>query len=261
MILLIASRSDWDLRERVFRIAALESDTRLFDSVEDVTADCDDAWCAVVLDRVVTPRTLELVDGLRTRAPRIPRVLVTEHIARHRPNASLTDVDGVIHLFEAAALLGKAVRRIRLGDIRARLRLAASLQVHLPLLFRRIIIAASSGDSLPRTVATLAASLNRGRSTLWKTWSDVHQPTGVRLEDLLDWLLLLDAASQKVDRVTWTDVAASLNIHEHTLARIAFRVTGATLRAVGDDPGIVFAPSLVEKQIARFLGASRDPVA
>ena len=56
------------------------------------------------------------------------------------------------------------------------------------------------------------------------------EPGLKKLEDFVDWLLLLHAVASKSSRNEWDDVASSLDVHPQTLPRIARRNAGFGLR-------------------------------
>ena len=69
------------------------------------------------------------------------------------------------------------------------------------------------------------------RRTLWRMWrSAVPDQAGIRLQDMLDWNVLLRATVLRMQCSSWVGIATRLSVHEHTLARAAKRLTSMTLR-------------------------------
>lgn len=105
------------------------------------------------------------------------------------------------------------------------------------------------------SVGAFAELVRRDRRTLWRHW---HRATGgcgpLRLEDFLDWVLLLHAAHLKAPSRSWMRVAHALGTHEHTLARIVTRLAGVTLTQFGEsarqDLGERFLDSAVRPLVA-----------
>ena len=73
------------------------------------------------------------------------------------------------------------------------------------------------------------------RRTLWYHWRRAlaDGSTTLRLEDFLDWLLVLRAAGRKTSNRGWHYVAESLGVHEHTIARLAKNLAGLSLSELG----------------------------
>jgi len=139
-------------------------------------------------------------------------------------------------------------------------RLAAELEEahHLAPTLRSALAAACRSDPPVRSVGELAARAGCHRRTLNHHWSR-GLPAGMalRLEDFLGWLLLV-RASQLRARTGWTEVAGALGVHEHTLARLAKRLAGATLReaARSGPDGIARA---MELRLAPMLARRERP--
>jgi hypothetical protein len=101
-----------------------------------------------------------------------------------------------------------------------------------------------------RSVAELAAALGCNRRTLWRQWQVVTRPgVGLRLEDVLDWVLLLHAVGLRGARGNWAAVAAQLGVHPHTLVRTAARLTARPLRVLAGRHQV----ELVREFAARLL--------
>jgi len=84
-----------------------------------------------------------------------------------------------------------------------------------------------------RTVKRLAELVGVPPRTLERQWRTAATGrVAWRLEDVLDWLLLLEAAFRKEDARGWGAVAAELGVHERTLVRLGMRLAGAGLGEV-----------------------------
>ncbi len=110
----------------------------------------------------------------------------------------------------------------------------------------------------PRTVQHLARLLNSDPSTIRRHWRRGANSHGVqRVKDPLDWLVLLHALSAKRPGLNWRFVATSIGTHERTLRRLAVRLTGDTLGAVGtagaERPMERFVKSLAESFCAKLF--------
>jgi hypothetical protein len=74
---------------------------------------------------------------------------------------------------------------------------------------------------------------------------------------VLDWLLLLHAVGRKEPTRSWSSVASDLQIHPHTLGRIAARLATRPLRALAARDQLPLALEF-DAQIIEALG---EPVA
>ncbi len=77
----------------------------------------------------------------------------------------------------------------------------------------------------------LAKSLGCDRTTLWYHWRTVGT-SELRLEDVIDWFLLLHASGLKTHNRSWENIAHELAVHPHTLGRMADRLVGVPLRVL-----------------------------
>ena len=98
--------------------------------------------------------------------------------------------------------------------------------------------------------AQLADVSRRALQSQWK--SAVGGRAAWRLEDVLDWILLLEAVFRKENRRNWLEVAAELGVHERTLARYARRLVGVGLGEVRAQRAVLaarLAEQLTEGQV------------
>ena len=101
------------------------------------------------------------------------------------------------------------------------------------------------------TVGALASALRISRSTLWKAWH-ASSDTRWRLEDLVDWLILVKAVGGQGSGA-WIDAATRLGVHEQTLNRIAGRSLGTTLREISRSASGLMAQSSIVFVLSRFF--------
>jgi hypothetical protein len=168
---------------------------------------------------------------LRRRLPLQPLVVIT---AKDADNVRLLGgllIEEVLWLDEIPRRLAAAVASASQTDRLTRMADALGTAPHLPVLLRRALHHALVADPPLHTVAALAAAVGRDRRSLWRYWHEAfHDEPPLRLQDLLDWLLLLRAATLKTPGRNWAGVAAELQIHEHTISRLAGRLAGLSLR-------------------------------
>lgn len=168
---------------------------------------------------------------LKERYPRRPLVLVTSKDADNARAFRSAGVDEVVWLSEIETGLWPAVRRARgIGYLEPIMHaIERSLLGYPPL--QRALGHACRAEPPVRSIGQLAAASGCDRRTLWRHWHDaVAARLPLRLEDVLDWLILLHAVGRKEPSRSWSSVAAELQIHPHTLGRISVRLTARSLR-------------------------------
>jgi len=124
------------------------------------------------------------------------------------------------------AAVGTAMRRQPLDALAAQLHGAT----HLPLYLRNTLAYLCRSPSSVRTVHQLCEAAGCHRSTLWAQWRAIGGHAQLRMQDLVDWVLLLRACSRRLPGASWNSVAAEIEVHEHTIARIARRLMRCSLR-------------------------------
>ncbi len=168
---------------------------------------------------------------LKERYPRRPLVLVTSKDADNARALRSAGVDEVVWLSEIETGLWSAIRRARgIGYLEPVMR---TIELSLPAYPRlqRALGHACRAEPPVRSIGQLASASGCDRRTLWRHWHDaVAARLPLRLEDVLDWLLLLHAVGRKDPSCSWSRVAAELHIHPHTLGRICVRLAGRPLR-------------------------------
>jgi hypothetical protein len=170
---------------------------------------------------------------LRDRLPGKPIVLVTSRDADNARVLFGTGFQEVVWLSEIESRLWPAVQRACAAAVfqRAAQTLARALPSN-PLLASALACACCAEPPF-RSVSELAAALGCNRRTLWRHWRlGVGAGVMLRLEDVLDWLLLLHAVGHKSPGRSWSRVASELQVHPHTLARAAARLARRSLRAL-----------------------------
>ncbi|MEA2725300.1 MAG: hypothetical protein QOH59_3071 [Gemmatimonadales bacterium] len=191
-----------------------------------------DTSCAVVvLDWLRDDLGERRLRSLKERYPLQPIVLVTSKDADNARDLRSAGVEEVVWLSEIEVGLWPAVSRAKdSGFLRPIIEAVDRSLFRYPLLRRSIGYACRAVRPV-RSIAQLAAVSGCDRRTLWRHWHDAVAPrVALRLEDVLDWLILLHAVGRKEPSRSWSSVAAGLQIHPHTLGRICARLTGRSLR-------------------------------
>ena len=178
-----------------------------------------------------------LLCEFKRRFPTHPVVLVTTRDAENADLLKTLLVEQVVWTTELEKRLPLAIQHAAARH--PMLRLAEELEraAHLPIRLRRALALACRRERPFRTVGELADAVDRDRRTLSVRWTEVLDPGSVmRLEDFVDWLLLLQAAARWAVGWKATAVAADLGVHAQTLSRTARRLAETTpsqIRAAG----------------------------
>jgi hypothetical protein len=126
----------------------------------------------------------------------------------------------------------------------------------LPRLSKRAIRLATRASMPVSNIGELTSVLQCSRSTLWHAWHRTQRADDGRLEDFLDWLLLVHGVAWKrATSAAWEQVAARLRIDPATIRRIAKRQFGLRLRDVDSNAHLLLATSAVEAVLARHFGS------
>jgi hypothetical protein len=193
--------------------------------------------------------------GLKERYPLHPVVLVTSKDADNARALRSAGVEEVVWLSEIETGLWPAVRRARSsGFLQHLLRVVDRTLLSDPPLQRALRYACRAERPI-RSIGHLAAASGCDRRTLWRHWHDaVAARVPLRLEDVLDWLLLLHAVGRKTPGRSWSGVAAELQIHPHTLGRIAARLAARPLRTLAATDQLALTLQFDARLVAALVG-------
>lgn len=146
-------------------------------------------------------------------------------------SVEVIDAESVIWWEDVRVAFWPALRWARNALPRYRLADEIERLVHLPTLLRHALVHICRSPAPVRSLTMLTRETGFPKSTLEYQWRVACRKAGCdgRLEDFVDWLLLLRALRAKVPRATWSDVATSFEIHEHTLTRLAHRLMSHSL--------------------------------
>ena len=163
----------------------------------------------------------------------LPVVLVTSLEAENARRLKEVTVDEVVWLSALQRELGPALQRASHRSLSPRMHLADEIRraENIPSNLRDAIEHACRSERLVESIAELAKAAHCGRSTLGRQWRrTVGTGRGNRLEDFLDWVLLLRAVEKRKSERSWEHVADELGLYGSALSRLARRTCGCTLR-------------------------------
>jgi hypothetical protein len=222
---------------------------------ERQSAGCD---CAVALvDWLGDPVESRRLADFRRRRPLQPLVLLTHRDADNARHLKDLPVDEVVWREELRQALWPAVVRARSRGALHRVAHSLAGASRLPPVLRDGLAAACRDERGGYTVAGLADRLLCDRRTLWRHWREAVGESPLTLQDALQWLLLLRAASRKTRELPWRAVAEGLGVHEHTLGRLAQRLAGRPLRQL-DHRRVPELLALFDRRVLRVLVGPRD---
>lgn len=166
----------------------------------------------------------------RASLPLQPVILVTRADVENLRLLKDIVVDEVIWFREMERELASAVQRASAPRPLDSLARTVERAGHLHPKLQEALAYACRATPPVRTVGELAGSINRDRTTLGVYWrTSIGSNSSLRLQDFLDWILLLHATGQRATGRKWVAIAHELGVHEHTLRRIADRRTGCSL--------------------------------
>jgi hypothetical protein len=188
--------------------------------------------CAIaVVSWLSTDDAVSRIAALRFRSPLLPLVVVTAKDADNVRLLSRLVVEEIVWQHEAERTLSLAVRSARSHAMGRRITESIAAADHLPVQLRTGLIHVLRSLTPVRSISEVASAVGCHRRTLWYQWRlVVRGEPPLRLEDFLDWVLLLRAVSRKQASRGWSEAAGAAGIHEHTLARLARQHTGLRLR-------------------------------
>lgn len=195
---------------------------------------------------------------LRRRAPLTPVVLVTNRDADNARFLKSLVVEEVIWIRDLRGNLDTALRRAIGHSTRQRLSAAFGRSRSLPPRIRDALRQACLHDPPIGNVGQLARHLGCHRSTLWYHWRKtpaIPGPAGsLRLEDILDWLILLDAMAHRGRGDSWPAVGFRRGFSEKGLAQMARRLTRESLASLAARGPTALAARFVGEVVLPLTG-------
>ncbi len=194
-----------------------------------------------------------LANAARSLAP-LPIVLLLRAHPHNLGDARTLPVDELLSWDDCPTRLPSTVARLASRLPRRRLAATFRSNPQVPAAIRKALARACASERPPRTVKELAAETGRHRSTLWSQWTGVRQRTSspLRLQDLIDWILLLCVLEKRHNGQKWLSATLELGIDERTLRRLSNRLTGRSPSQLTDLP-----PSQVWRFCAEAVALTR----
>ena len=188
--------------------------------------------CAVVMvDWLAGNPVVQRLEALRVQYPHKPLILVTRKDADNVRLLRRVEIEEVVWTEEVEHVLASTVDRTRHTSVFQEIATELEGAHHLPTRLKHAMAHLFRSPNAITTVEELATAMGCDRRTLWRMWrSGIPDNAGLRLQDMLDWNVLLRATVMRMQCSSWVGIATRLAVHEHTLARAAKRLTGMTLR-------------------------------
>ncbi|MBI4543630.1 MAG: hypothetical protein HY703_00355 [Gemmatimonadetes bacterium] len=168
-------------------------------------------------------------------------ILIVDGTPARGSTDSPADADFVIPRSEVHIRLGTLVGRAAAQNCLGRLAGGLARTREIPAGLRSALCVACKQDPPFRSIKALAVALHTGRGALWEQWhrTDALRACG-RLEDFIDWLVLLRCIAQKEPGLSWARAAASGGVTAQMLRRFARRLLDR--RPSDLSPGNLLAP-------------------
>ena len=190
---------------------------------------------------------------LRSGVPQQPLVVVTAKDADAVRQLSRIRVEEFVWPHEMERGLSAAVDRAWAARPVERIRRAVEGLERLPPRLKRGMLAALTGPRPLLRVEEVARAAGCDRRTLWRELQELSCPE-LRLQDVLDWIVLLRLGMMKVPGRKWSGIAGELGLHEQSIGRMVQRLTGMSQRRFTT----VGVSALVELFEARVLAVLTD---
>lgn len=197
---------------------------------------------------------------LNAERPFTPVILVTNAHAEHLRHLSRAKIEEVVWVGELEHRLPQVVTRLQAEAPLARLAAAFESTRGAPPLLRRAFTVACRHEVALHSLTDVARVVGCHRGTLWYHWRrTLKDDTSVRMEDLLDWILLCRAKARKQQGRSWSQAASELGVHDHTLRRISLRLLRRGLDPSLRDSLAIEPPPALRTVLATLLpGTSFD---
>jgi len=209
--------------------------------------------CALV---AVPPRAAfdatEAIHTLREEHPALPIVCAADAGER----GGIVRAGGaheVIRYADTAAVVAAAIQAACTAALLERAAALLHSADGMPPALRYALVHLCAADPPPRAVAELAAAVPVHRRTLWYQWRQYVRDVPLRLEDVVTWVLLLRASILRLRGSSWTEAAAALGIHRHTVARAGKRLAGIRLPRAASDLTRAHAATLRRAFLSKVL--------
>jgi hypothetical protein len=173
---------------------------------------------------------LDRVQQLRLWLPLHPLVLVTGKDADAVRELSHIVVDEIVWPHEVERSLAQVVRRAAARKPLERIAGLIERAPHTPAHLQAALLVALRASRPLASLGQVADAIGCDRRTLWRA-SRRMPGLELRLQDLLDWVLVLRLSGLKTPGRKWSTIALEVGLHEHSVARLIRRLTGLSLRA------------------------------
>jgi hypothetical protein len=192
---------------------------------------------------------------LRSGVPHQPMVLVTAKDADAVRQLSRIRVEEFVWPHEVERGLPAAVERAVAETPLERIRRTLERQERLPPRLKRGLLAALASSRPMLGVEEVASAVGCDRRTLWRELRDLSCP-GLRLQDLLDWIVLVRLGMMKVPGRKWSSIAGELGVHEQSIGRMIQRLTGMTQRRFTTSGPAAIVELFEERVLAALIEAT-----
>lgn len=206
--------------------------TRFCRDWDDFISSLRQADCSLAVERTPEePATAARIRSLSMLQHDASVVLVVRCGQYRRSRMRLLPIAITVCLEDGPGAVTSAIRHAHTRGVLRRLALRCRDSTTLPNILASALIQLLENEQPIVSIGDLARRVGRDRSTLWHSWRS-HVGAQPRLEDFVEWLVLLRAIAKKTPQRSWRTVARSLGVHEHTLMRLGRRLAQTRLRDI-----------------------------
>ncbi|HST63040.1 MAG TPA: hypothetical protein VLK84_30305 [Longimicrobium sp.] len=182
-----------------------------------------------------------------------PAILITARNPENIRIASRMGMDAVVFQDELGDVLLTNLETPRSAFFLKRVASVIGSAAHLHRRIRDAVSHACVSADPVTTVTSLAATANCGRATLYRHWERMGIGD-LRLDDVLEWVLLLRVVAIHRPGWTWRAVGQEVRVSDRTLSRIAKRLLGMRLRDLDESAFPRVAAAFEERVLSRLTG-------
>ena len=192
-----------------------------------------EASCTVLVIGRESPVDQVDYTALRRCHPLHPLVITSACDGHHAYRLVTSAGDEIVLLRDLDKELVPAVSRACLSGVLQQMASAIEVERRVPPTLRTALALVYRTRPPIRSVKELAAQVGYEPRTLEHHWRRAVRPRGgLRLHDLLGWVLLLHAATARLSTSNWMAVGAELGVCSQTLARLGRTLADLSLREI-----------------------------
>jgi hypothetical protein len=174
----------------------------------------------------------QLLD-FRQRYSEHPFIVVVGGDLESAVQLALRGTAEIVRTYEMERELEPAIRRLWGATFFISLTDRIRAANHIELSLRTALVHAVNRRRPACSLSGLTAATGISNAALGRMWRSATGVNNFRLEDFLDWLILMRAAQRRGYEGAWQWTASAVRVNPRTLRRLCMRLTELTLREMG----------------------------